>query len=176
MKRVDHYSTLQSYNKNGKSNNRPGPYRTSEPTPEPEPVVPQRNEQPQQVPPVNSGGNIRSVDSRQAYNLIVNPQHNTKGGIAMKVILICSASWCDPCKLLLPKMEELSRESSYRNISFLKVDCSNPTTLCPELRNLLNIDAVPIMYGFHGSKQINVVAGANISEIENMCDQLANMP
>ncbi len=69
-------------------------------------------------------------------------------------------------------MDELSLENDYRSISFLKIDCSNPDSLCPELRNLLNIDAVPILYAFLGDKQINMVAGSNIAEIENMCDLL----
>lgn len=180
MKRSNHYNTMENYlnkNKDEKSNH---PYQVNNPS----------------NPPLSSNANanvnvnansttttttakqafspgIRLVDSRQAFNLLINPQHNTKNGIRMKVVLICSASWCNPCKLLLPKLEELAAEPAYKNISFLKVDCSEPNTLCPELRNLLNIDAVPIIYAFLGNKQIDMVAGSSIAEIENLCDRLS---
>ena len=179
MKKNSNYNTLQNYSKK-KENYQNSPYKTVSETennksnnqkkiPLPLPNGDIRDIQ-QQAPPKKTL--LRYVDSKQAFNLLTNSQHHTKNGIPMKVVLYCSASWCDPCKLLLPKMEDITLEPQYKSISFLKIDCSNPDDLCTELRNLLNIDAVPIIYSFLGDKQVNMVAGSNIAEIENLCNQL----
>lgn len=139
--------------------------------------APQGQQQPQQHhqsrPPSES--TLRPLSSNQVYNLITGDQYNSRNGVPMKFILYCSATWCNPCKLLTPKIEELSSDPNFRGITFIKIDCSNPDTLSPELRKLLNIDAVPIVYSFLGNKQVNMVVGASISEIETSCEQLAKM-
>lgn len=171
MKRAQHYNTLESYTtkkNDGKPNH---PYHVERGDVQP-PAQPLSTKQ--ELFELKSGG-LTVVDSKKVYNLITNPQYNTRNGVPIKIMLICSADWCNPCKLLLPKLEDLTTEPSYRNISFLKVDCTDTKNLCPELRNLLNIGAVPTMYAFNGGKQIDMVAGSNITEIENLCERLATL-
>ncbi len=52
------------------------------------------------------------------------------------------ATWCGPCTMIAPLIEELSEE--YGDIEFVKIDVDNANSLARELK----IDSIPCVIGF----------------------------
>ena len=47
-------------------------------------------------------------------------RHFVAKGLVLQIVIDFHATWCGPCKVIAPKLEELSRKHS--NVLFLKVD------------------------------------------------------
>jgi thioredoxin len=54
-------------------------------------------------------------------------------------LLIFSASWCGPCKMMAPVLEQVSESPEFDSISFIKVD----TETQPELAQEFGIKSIP---------------------------------
>ena len=72
-----------------------------------------------------------------------------KNGI---VLIDFFATWCGPCKMLAPVLEEFTSET---NIPVLKVDIDKEE----EFANLFNIQAVPTVFVLEDGKVINKAMG-----------------
>ncbi|WP_028550304.1 thioredoxin family protein [Paenibacillus sp. UNC451MF] len=64
------------------------------------------------------------------------------------------ASWCPPCKVLLPILEELDREYGER-LSLLKVDCD----ASPEVAAEYGIMSMPTVIVFHNGEPVEKLVG-----------------
>ena len=75
-----------------------------------------------------------------------------------KQVVDFSATWCGPCRMLAPILEELSEE--YPDIAFYNVDVDEDQALAAHYR----IVAVPSVYVFEDGKMKGCFAGLRSKE------------
>ncbi len=63
------------------------------------------------------------------------------------------ATWCGPCKMLAPELEELCEE--HKDVNVLSIDVDK----FPELAGKFNIRVVPTMIFFRKGEKFNQVSG-----------------
>ena len=71
------------------------------------------------------------------------------------VIVDFYASWCGPCKILTPILEEISEENN--DIKVCKLNIDND----PDLANQYNVSLVPTLAYFKDGKQFETLVGVN---------------
>ena len=82
------------------------------------------------------------------------------------VVVDFFANWCGPCKILTPKLEELSKK--YENIVFVKVDVDD----FEEITRLHKIEAMPTIHFYKKGIMLDTkVVGGKIKDIENVISQ-----
>ena len=64
------------------------------------------------------------------------------------------ATWCGPCKQLLPRLENMSNE--YPNVKFVSIDVDQNTDEAVKL----NIRSVPTVIIFKGEHEVTRASGA----------------
>lgn len=64
------------------------------------------------------------------------------------------ATWCGPCKQLMPRLESLSND--YKNVKFVSLDVDQNTDEAIKL----GIRSVPTVIIFKGNEQVNRSSGA----------------
>lgn len=68
------------------------------------------------------------------------------------------ATWCGPCKMIAPIVEELDEEMS--NVKFVKVDVDKN----PQIANQYKIVSIPTLKIFKDGKLINTLIGFKIKD------------
>lgn len=68
-----------------------------------------------------------------------------------KVLIDFYASWCGPCRMLSPVIEELEEEGKLNNINVIKVDVDQ----LPELASKYNVFSIPNLFLLDNGKIIN---------------------
>lgn len=69
-----------------------------------------------------------------------------------RILLIFSAEWCPPCKLLAPLLAFF--EPKFPTIKFLKVDQEH------ELAEQFNITSIPTMVVLYGGREVRRISGS----------------
>lgn len=64
------------------------------------------------------------------------------------------ASWCGPCKLVSPILDEIAKE--YPQISIVKVNVDEDRTLA----NVYGVTGIPLLAVFSGGKVVKTITGA----------------
>lgn len=78
---------------------------------------------------------------------------------SQKPVLLCmSASWCGPCKMLAPILDEISQE--IQDIKILKMDVDTS----PKIPSELGVRSIPMMFIFQNGKQIESKVGGVAKE------------
>ena len=72
-----------------------------------------------------------------------------------KLLIDLFATWCSPCKQLIPRLESL--ETKYTNVKFVKINVDEN----PDFAIEQNVRAVPTVIIFDGEKIINRSSGVN---------------
>jgi thioredoxin 1 len=72
-----------------------------------------------------------------------------------KVMVDFFATWCGPCKALIPVLESISND--FDGVEIVKMDVDQNMTLAQEL----GIRSVPTVILFEGKKEISRTTGAN---------------
>ena len=75
-----------------------------------------------------------------------------------KVLIDCYATWCNPCKMLAPIIEELS--NTLKNVDFFKVDVDANN----EVVQRYNIMSIPTILLFNNGKLIKSTTGFKTKE------------
>ena len=70
-----------------------------------------------------------------------------------KVLVDFSASWCGPCQMLAPIIDELSEELT--DVKFLNVDVDN----CENIAQTFGISAIPALYLLQDGKVVKSTLG-----------------
>lgn len=84
-----------------------------------------------------------------------------------KILVEFYASWCGPCKQLMPRL--MNMESNYPAVKFLKVDIDEEM----EFAQSLGIMSVPTVMIYNGNDLINKSIGANVDSVyKNILDNL----
>ena len=74
------------------------------------------------------------------------------------------ATWCGPCKMLTPVIEEMDEKGEFGDIKILKVDVDE----CGDIARDYRIQAVPTLMLFRGGKVVNTAMGyKNENELLN---------
>ena len=83
------------------------------------------------------------------------------------VIVNFHAEWCDPCKILTPKMEELLEDST--EIDLAIIDVENNT----DLVETFEVKAVPAVLAFRNGVVVDKFIGlVDANSIESIIDKL----
>ncbi|XP_022906157.1 thioredoxin-2-like [Onthophagus taurus] len=78
------------------------------------------------------------------------------------VVVDFFATWCGPCKMIAPKLEELAKENS--NILVLKVDVDE----CEDIAMEYNITSMPTFIFIKSKKVVQQFSGANYDKLKQM--------
>lgn len=70
------------------------------------------------------------------------------------------ATWCGPCKMIAPKLEEFSKV--YTNVVVLKVDVDQ----CEDIAAKYAIQAMPTFIVFKNGQKVEDFCGANVDKVE----------
>lgn len=73
------------------------------------------------------------------------------------------ASWCGPCKLIHPYIEELSK--SYNDVNFVEIDVDDSEH--EKTVDVFGISAMPTFLFYKNNQVLDTVCGANKKEILN---------
>ena len=87
-------------------------------------------------------------------------KHNFEDEIKEKIVLVdFYASWCGPCRMLMPILEELSNER--KDIKILKVNVDQNI----ELANKFAVRGVPYLILFKNGKEVAQASGFRPKEV-----------
>jgi thiol-disulfide isomerase/thioredoxin len=87
------------------------------------------------------------------------------------VVLDMFTQWCGPCKLIAPKVEELSYR--YKDVIFLKLDCNQENK---PLAKELGIRVVPTFKILQNKKVVAEVVGAKFDDLVAAIDKVRPSP
>lgn len=76
------------------------------------------------------------------------------------VVIDFYATWCGPCKMIAPKIEELSAELT--DVVFLKVDVDE----CEDIAMEYDISSMPTFVFVKESKKVEQFSGANYDKLK----------
>jgi len=69
------------------------------------------------------------------------------------VLLDFYASWCGPCKMLMPVVEQIASETTELKVVKVNVD------VAPELASAFEVTSVPALFAFKDGKVVNQSLG-----------------
>jgi len=72
-----------------------------------------------------------------------------------KVLVDFFATWCGPCKALVPTLESI--QNNYEGVEFVKLDVDQNTDLAMQM----GVRSVPTVILFEGKKEVFRATGAN---------------
>jgi thioredoxin 1 len=88
-------------------------------------------------------------------------------GQCEKSMVLFTASWCGPCKMVKPKMPDLAKEH-YPNLRVFWVDIEESMDLASQY----NIQAVPFIATFKSGALFDSTATSNFSHISSMASNV----
>lgn len=77
------------------------------------------------------------------------------------VVIDFFATWCGPCKMIAPKIEELEKEME--GVLFFKVNVDQ----CEDLANEYEISSMPTFVFIKNGKVVETFAGANYDKVRS---------
>jgi thioredoxin 1 len=87
---------------------------------------------------------------------------------SLLVVVDFFATWCGPCKIIAPKLEEFAERYADK-IVVLKVDVDE----CEDLAIKYNISSMPTFVFIKNGVQVDSFSGANVDKLEKHIIQLA---
>jgi thioredoxin 1 len=87
------------------------------------------------------------------------------------IVLYFSATWCGPCKKVLPEVKDIAHDENYKNkFLFIKVDVDDYEDLSEEC----NVNCMPTFLFYVNGELKDNVEGANSDLIRTKCSLLCN--
>lgn len=83
------------------------------------------------------------------------------------VVVDFTASWCGPCRMISPVMDQLEQE--YTNVKFVKVDVDD----ADEIASKAGIRAMPTFHFYKGGEKIEEFKGANVGKLKQFVAKYA---
>ncbi|RNA11463.1 cytosolic thioredoxin Trx1 [Brachionus plicatilis] len=83
------------------------------------------------------------------------------------VVVDFYATWCGPCKMIAPFLEQLSKD--YTSIQFIKVDVDE----LEEISSEAGVSAMPSFYVYKDGKVVDQLVGASKEKLEAMVKKFA---
>lgn len=81
------------------------------------------------------------------------------------IVIDFFATWCGPCKIIAPYMEELS--TKYENVVFLKVDVDENEEIASEY----NVTCMPTFVFVKNKAKVNDFSGANKDKLKELVEK-----
>ncbi|KAG6444134.1 thioredoxin-2 [Manduca sexta] len=78
------------------------------------------------------------------------------------VVIDFMATWCGPCKMIGPKLDEMAAEMA-DSIVVVKVDVDE----CEDIAADYNINSMPTFVFVKNSKKLEEFSGANVDKLKN---------
>jgi len=85
-----------------------------------------------------------------------------------RVVIDVFAEWCGPCKKLGPEFSNLSNDSKYENITFLKVNSDEAEDLCKHY----DVSALPTVIIIKDNEITSLIKGFNLTVLISELDEL----
>ena len=87
------------------------------------------------------------------------------------IVLYFTATWCGPCKMIWPKVQELSNVYK-ESILFVKIDVDE----FEDLSSFCNVTSMPTFQFFRRNEKnkFDILNGANQAELLNKCESAIN--
>ena len=104
-------------------------------------------------------GEVSEIKTKKDFLNILNDANN------ILVIVDFSASWCGPCKRIMPELKTLAKNKK-DNILFLKVDVDDNE----ETSAHCGITCMPTFQFYKNNIKVHQIEGADISAIQNGID------
>jgi len=80
------------------------------------------------------------------------------------VVIMCSATWCTPCKKYAPQLDQMTVE--YPDVTFLHVDVDEMEDYCKD------VNVVPTFKFYKNGKEVYTYGGINLGQIKGNVDKL----
>nr|ABK22559.1 unknown [Picea sitchensis]ACN40127.1 unknown [Picea sitchensis] len=87
------------------------------------------------------------------------------------VVLDMYTQWCGPCKIIAPKLQELSEK--YSDVVFLKLDCNQENK---PLAKELGVKVVPTFKVLKGKNIVKEVSGAKLNDLIQAIETVKSSP
>ncbi|KAJ9654379.1 thioredoxin trx1 [Neophaeococcomyces mojaviensis] len=108
---------------------------------------------------------VNQLHSKHSFNTSV-VEASKSGKI---VVIDYFATWCGPCKVIAPKIVEMSQEAKYSDkVDFVKIDVDQVSDVAAEQ----GIRAMPTFAIFKDGEKVDEVVGANERAIRSALDKL----
>jgi len=78
------------------------------------------------------------------------------------IVIDFYATWCGPCKMIAPHMEEMSK--TMEDVVFLKVDVDE----CEDIAEEYKVTAMPTFVFLKKGEQVTVLTGANVEKLKDL--------
>jgi len=78
------------------------------------------------------------------------------------VVVDFFATWCGPCKMVAPHMEEMSKNMD--NVVFLKVDVDEVEDITEEYQ----VQAMPTFIFIKKGEKVDILTGANVEKLKDL--------
>ncbi|KAK9283683.1 hypothetical protein L1049_011933 [Liquidambar formosana] len=111
-----------------------------------------------------AGGNVHLITTIEGWDEKLS-MANRDGKI---VVANFSASWCSPCRMIMPTYRELA--DKHTDIIFLTVDVDE----LAEFSTSWDIKATPTFFFLKDGRQVNKLVGANKIELQNKVAAVAD--
>lgn len=186
---VDSYVRFSSYNESDKQNN-PTNYSSNyndlPPSQVPDPTnnrfanpPPQPLDQDESKQGIQGGQGqqrnhrVKHIESAKLFQLLSDPSYHKNQRGPTKIFVKVYTSWCGPCKMIAPKIEQLSMENRYGDILFVQLDGEK---ICENLKKYINISAVPVFFTFVSGKQFgDFIVGPDHKKIVERLNEMSNL-
>ncbi|CAK9814523.1 Thioredoxin, mitochondrial [Anthophora plagiata] len=90
---------------------------------------------------------------------------------SVPVIVNFHAEWCDPCKILTPKLIELIGPMDKLDLAIVNLESN------PELVHIFEVKAVPAIIAISSGLVVDKIVGlTDLDIIENLIQKLTNTP
>lgn len=77
------------------------------------------------------------------------------------MVIDCFATWCNPCKVVAPKVVELAKENT--KTRFYKLDVDEVSEVAQEL----GVRAMPTFYIIRKSEKVDEVVGTDLKKLRD---------
>lgn len=174
---VDSYVKFSGYNSLEKQNNNynndmSGPTHVPDPNnnrfsnPPPQPLNSEESKQ-------GFNHRVREIESGKLYQLISDPSYHQNPRGPTRIFVKVYTDWCGPCKMVAPKIQQLSNDSKYSDVLFVQI---NGEKICDKLKKYINVSAVPVFFTFVGGRpHQDFIVGPDMKKIVQRLDEMANM-
>jgi thioredoxin 1 len=116
---------------------------------------------------------LREIESDKLNQLLSDPNYHNNPKGPTKIFVKVYTNWCGPCKMIAPKIQQLSNDPKYSEILFVQI---NGEKICEKLKRYINVSAVPIFFSFVAGKQYSdFIVGPDIKKITERLDELSRL-